>query len=229
MKNDPKRAVYEEGGAARRVGAHTKPMSESSIDQKRVLHVGCGPKQAGKLHSRFDPAEWQELRLDIDPAVQPDIVASMTNLSIIPSASFDAVWSSHNLEHLEAHEVPIALQEFRRVLNATGFLLITLPDLQRVAELVAQDKLLETAYVSPAGPIAPLDMIFGFRKAIAAGNHFMAHRTGFTARSLGQAIVDAGFAVARIKRDDNFNLWGTAYVTRPVELSPNQAAATPSA
>jgi predicted SAM-dependent methyltransferase len=227
MKNDPKRAVYE--GAARHVGAQTKPMSESPIDKKRVLHVGCGPKQAGKLHSRFDPAEWQELRLDIDPAVQPDIVASMTNLSTIPSASFDAVWSSHNLEHLEAHEVPIALQEFRRVLNATGFLLITLPDLQRVAELVAQDKLLETAYVSPAGPIAPLDMIFGFRKAIAAGNHFMAHRTGFTARSLGQAIVDAGFAVARIKRDDHFNLWGTAYVTSPVELSPNQAAATPSA
>lgn len=191
--------------------------------------MGCGPKQAGKLHPTFKPAEWHELRLDINPAVEPDIVASMTNLSSIPSASFDAVWSSHNLEHLEAHEVPLALREFRRVLNGTGFLLITLPDLQRVAELVAQDKLLETAYVSPAGPIAPLDMIFGFRKAIAAGNHFMAHRTGFTARSLGQAIVDAGFAVARIKRDDHFNLWGTAYVTRPVELNESQAAASPSA
>ncbi len=197
--------------------------------EKRVLHVGCGPRQSGLLPPGFDPPEWREVRLDIDPEVQPDIVASMTDLSVVESGSFDAIWSSHNLEHLEAHQVPLALREFRRVLDPEGFLVVTLPDLQGVAELVAQGKLLDTAYVSPAGPIAPIDIIFGFRAAIASGNHFMAHRTGFTAQSLGQAIVDAGFAQARIKRDKpKLSLWGVAHVTRRSSDTESRLHPTPT-
>jgi SAM-dependent methyltransferase len=185
------------------------------VEPKRVLHVGCGNKKDSKLHRLFRTADWVEIRLDIDPRVEPDIVGSIVEMSTTETGSFDAVWSSHNLEHLESHEVPRALKEFRRVLNASGFLLITLPDLQSVAELVAKDQLLEPAYESPAGPIAPLDMIFGHRPSIAAGNHFMAHRTGFTSRSLGQAIVQAGFAVAKVKRGSHYDLWAMAHVTAP--------------
>ena len=36
----------------------------------------------------------------------------MTDMSMVDSAAVDAVWSSHNLEHLYAHEVPVALGEF---------------------------------------------------------------------------------------------------------------------
>ena len=191
------------------------PIGVAMVEQKRVLHVGCGVKKDTKLHQTFRSPEWLEVRLDIDPKVLPDIVGSIVQMPTVESASFDAIWSSHNLEHLESHEVPIALKEFRRVLKSTGFLLITLPDLQSVAELVAKDQLLEPAYQSPAGPISPLDMLFGHRPSIAAGNYFMAHRTGFTSRSLGQAIVQAGFAVAKIKRGNQFDLWGIAHVTQP--------------
>lgn len=131
---------------------------------------------------------------------------------MVETASFDAVWSAHNLEHLFAHEVPLALREFRRVLRPGGFALITLPDLQRAAELVAQDRLAEPAYVSPAGPIAPLDMLYGHGAAIAAGNHFMGHRTGFTARTLEAALVAARFDAVRVVRDDAYALWATASV-----------------
>lgn len=177
---------------------------------KAVLHVGCGVKNPAKLHKRFQSPDWREVRLDINPDVEPDIVASMTDMQSVESEQFDAIWSSHNLEHLEAMDVPIALGEFVRVLNPGGFLLITLPDLQKVAELVAQDKLEDPAYNSPAGPIAPIDMIFGHRSSIARGNTFMAHRTGFTAKTLKNALERQGFGRVRIERK-GFDLWAVGY------------------
>src|SRR5262245_13583324 len=133
---------------------------------KTVLHVGCGPANRAKLHATFRTPDWHEVRLDIDPTVQPDVVGSITDMSGIATASVHAVWSSHNLEHLYVHEVPVALKEFHRVLVPEGFVLITLPDLQKVAELIVADKLEDVAYVSPAGPIRPLDMVYGWRGAI---------------------------------------------------------------
>ena len=124
----------------------------------------------------------------------------------VATASVDAVWSSHNVEHLYAHEVPVALAEFHRVLRPGGFALITLPDLQKVAELVAADGLEDVAYVSPAGPIRPLDMLYGWRRSIARGNLFMAHHTGFTAKTLGQALRRAGFDPVAVSRS-GFDLW----------------------
>jgi SAM-dependent methyltransferase len=186
---------------------------KSQTAQRSLLHVGCGVADPRKLPPAFfAPGEWREVRLDIDPGVAPDILGSITDMSMVATASFDAVWSAHNLEHLFAHEVPLALREFRRVLRPGGFALITLPDLQRTAELVAQDRLVEPAYISPAGPIAPLDMLFGHRGAIAAGNHFMAHRTGFTARTLEAALVAARFDSVRVVRDEHYALWATATV-----------------
>jgi predicted SAM-dependent methyltransferase len=119
------------------------------------------------------------------------------------------VWSSHNLEHLESHDVPLALAEFIRVLKPGAFLLVTLPDLQKVAELIANDQLEEEAYRSAAGPITPLDMVFGHRRSIARGNKYMAHRTGFTAKTLINHLKRAGF-VNTIAKRVRFDLWARA-------------------
>lgn len=174
-----------------------------------VLHVGCGPADPARLHERFRNDQWRELRLDIDPRVAPDVVASLTDMSAIESGSVDAVWSSHNLEHLRSHEVPLALAEFLRVLKPGGFALVTMPDLQQIAALVADDKLEETAYVSPAGPITPLDCLYGLRTAVAAGNDFMAHRTGFTATTLNKHLRAAGFDSVTISTSP-LALWAEA-------------------
>ena len=103
---------------------------------KDVLHVGCGKYNPLKLNATFQGGGWREIRLDIDPEVEPDIVASITDMPMVADASIDAVWSSHNLEHLLPHDVPLALSEFFRVLKPDGFALMTMPDLQRIAELV---------------------------------------------------------------------------------------------
>jgi predicted SAM-dependent methyltransferase len=169
-----------------------------------VLNVGCGYPLRQRLHPSFHGDEWQELRLDVDPAVKPDILCSITDMAPVGTASVDAVWSSHNLEHLHYHEVPRALGEFLRVLRPGGMLLVTMP------ELVAADTLEDEAYRSPSGPITPLDMIYGHSASLAQGNRYMAHKTGFTLRTLQQHLVGAGFANITASRS-GYDLWAKAY------------------
>ncbi len=167
---------------------------------KTLLHVGCGMRNPAKVPAGFRGSGWREVRLDINPAVQPDVVGDIRNMDGVASGSADAVFSSHNIEHLYAHEVPLALAEFLRVLKPGGRLLLACPDLKAVAEAVAQDRLTDVLYQSPAGPVAAIDILYGFRPSLARGNVFMAHRMGFTAASLRQALADAGFARVSVKR-----------------------------
>lgn len=178
--------------------------------RKTVLNVGCGYPLRQRLHQHFQGPEWREIRLDVDPAVQPDILCSITDMKPVPTDSVDAVWSSHNLEHLHRHEVPRALAEFLRVLKPGGLLLLTLPDLQQIAELVVADRLEHQAYMSPSGPITALDMIFGHTASLAQGRAAMAHKGGFTATTLQQLLVVAGFAEVRLRRGASFDLWASA-------------------
>jgi predicted SAM-dependent methyltransferase len=180
---------------------------------KKLLHVGCGPKRKDRTTPGFNTPQWQEIRLDIDPSVQPDVTGTMTDMHAVGTGEVDAIFSSHNIEHLYAHEVPVALAEFHRVLAADGIAVITCPDLQSVCALIAEDKLTEAAYTSPAGPIAPLDILYGFRRSMAQGNLYMAHRCGFTRRVLHGTLQSAGFiSVATLSRGraPYFDLWALA-------------------
>lgn len=110
-------------------------MTENSV--KKFLHVGCGPGHKENTTVEFSQGRWHELRFDIDPNVNPDYVGTMTDMSAIEDGLVDAIFFSHNIEHLYAHEVANALSEFRRVLSEDGFLVLTCPDLQEVAKMVA--------------------------------------------------------------------------------------------
>jgi SAM-dependent methyltransferase len=173
-----------------------------------LLHVGCGPAEPERLDPMFREG-WVEVRFDIDPTVRPDIIGTITEMPAVANRSADAVWSSHNLEHLCAHEVPLALREFYRVLKPGGFLLAAMPDLQPVGEMIASGALDEVAYVSPGGPITPRDMLYGYAPYIAGGNLFMTHKTGFTARTLCLELERAGFTGGETW-SAGFNLWGLA-------------------
>lgn len=178
----------------------------------KVLNAGSGPKSTHGLHPIFaDPFFCcQETRIDIDPEVKPDIVGCITDMSsVVPSKAFDAIWSSHTLEHLHDHQVMLAIYEFRRVLKPNGFALVTSPDLDAIASLIVAHGVDHIAYTSPAGPITPLDMLFGHKVSIARGKLHMAHNTGFTCTSLGQKLVAAGFPVVYARRQA-LDIWALA-------------------
>jgi predicted O-linked N-acetylglucosamine transferase (SPINDLY family) len=172
-----------------------------SMTTKTMLHVGPGHRASGaKLPQAFQGADWREIRLDIDPTTESDILGSMLDMRAVEDMSVDAIYSAHNIEHVHTHEVPKVLSEFLRVLKPEGFLVVTCPDLQTVSQLVAEDKLGDAAYASKAGPITPLDIIYGHGQAVAAGHHYMAHKTGFTLKTLINALRSSGFATTAGKR-----------------------------
>ena len=193
----------------RRIEAEGRQMT---MNAKTILHVGPGHRENGaKLPAVFEEGEWKEIRLDIDPANEPDIVGSMLDMAAVGDGSVDAIYSAHNIEHVYPHEVTQVLKEFLRVLKPEGFLVVTCPDLQTVCQRVAEDKLNDAAYTSQAGPITPLDILYGHGAALAAGHHYMAHKTGFTLKTLTQALHAAGFATSAGKRRlRGLDLWVVA-------------------
>lgn len=193
--------------------------------EKILLHVGCGSSTKANTTRGFRDGDWRELRYDINPDVRPDIQGSMTDMSAVADGSVDAVFSSHNIEHLYPHEVPKALAEFHRVLKPDGFVVITCPDLQSVCARVVSGGLDEVAYDSPAGPIAPIDILYGHRAFMAAGNLFMAHRTGFTEKTLQAGLMAAGFPrVATFAIPAAYDLWALASKGRPSDGELQQLA-----
>ena len=177
------------------------------------LHVGSGFKHKSQTTRGFNSDSWTEIRYDIDARVSPDLIGSMTDMSAVQSQSVGAIFSSHNIEHLYPHEVPLALSEFHRVLCEDGFAVITCPDLKSVCALVAQDKLLDPAYTVAAGDIAPIDILYGWRAPMSVGNLFMAHKCGFTLKTLLSSLGLAGFkSSAGIERGraPYFDLWVVA-------------------
>ena len=184
---------------------------------KTFLHVGCG--LLNKSHCKgFNNDNWKEIRLDIDENVNPDIVGTLTDMKLVETGSVDAVYSSHNIEHIFPHEVPIALRDFYRVLKEDGIVVITCPDIQSVGEALTQDKLFETLYESPMGPVTAFDILYGHRKTTVDGNIFMVHKGGFTYSTLDTKFKEAGFKMKYGgRRPGAFDLYIVAFKQKKSE------------
>ena len=187
-------------GIARKERSRRGPARLSADGRRIVLHVGCGVPNPNKLHPDFRGADWRELRLDIDRDVRPDVVGTIVDLSNVPPASVDAVWSSHNIEHIHAHEVPLALQGFFRVLRPGGVAVIATPDLVWAAQQIVRGNLEDGVLTSELGDITPLDIVYGHGGSIEGGNDFMMHNTGFSAKSLARRLREAGFEPVKVER-----------------------------
>lgn len=193
---------------------------------KKLLHVGCGPQNKDNLKG-FNSGEWEEIRFDIDENVKPDIKGTLIDMSLVETASIDAIYSSHNIEHLYSYEVPLALSEFYRVLKPEGIVVITCPDLESVCKSITEIGLTDVLYNSPAGPISPIDILYGHRGFISNGNEYMAHKCGFTYKSLSDAFFTTGFSgVYGGSRPTNFDLWLVAFKQKHSDEELGQIAST---
>lgn len=160
----------------------------------KVLNVGGFSKEIPL------PAQYQgfdHILLDIDPKGSPDIVCDARTLTTLEPNQFDAIYCSHNLEHYYPHDVPRVLAGFLHVLKENGFAQIRVPDLNELMRTVVERNLdlEDVLYQSASGPIMVRDVIYGYSVEIErSGVDFFAHRTGFTQKSLANALQRAGFA-----------------------------------
>jgi len=177
--------------------------------KKIILNAGSGPRESGRIPPCFSEREWSEVRLDISPENQPDIVGSIIDMrALVGDATVDVIYSSHAIEHLHAHEVIPAFREFRRVLKPGGFGLVTCPSLVAISRFILAEGAEAIAYEAPAGAIRAIDMLYGHSEFIAQGAHHMAHKTGFTAQRLGRVAMTAGFSEVRVIEGKFFDIWG---------------------
>lgn len=130
---------------------------------------------------------------------QPHFVADMTTMGAI--GAYEMVLCAHALEHLFLCDANKALTEFHRVLTPGGCAIVFVPDLEGVQPTE------EVLYVSPAGPVSGLDLIYGFRPLVVTNSH-MQHRTGFIRRTLEQAMRQSGFERVVTRRLEQYNLMG---------------------
>jgi predicted O-linked N-acetylglucosamine transferase (SPINDLY family)/predicted SAM-dependent methyltransferase len=178
-------------------------------NRKSLLNVGAGPRHSSALPPAFQGPGWEEIRLDIDPANDPDILGSMHDMPMVAGSSIDAIYSSHTIEHLYPDEVPTAIAEMLRVLKPDGFAVITCPDLQAAARMIAEDRLMDVVYDSPLGPVTPFDMVFSHRMFTGRDKPYMSHHCGFTLKVLMGTLRENGFASVAGK-GLSFALWVVA-------------------
>lgn len=177
----------------------------------KVLNVGGGASR--DLPSFY--RGWDQILLDIDPAVKPDIVCDAKNLGTIKD-KFDAVFNSHNLEHFYRHDVPVVLRGFVHVLKPTGFAQIAVPDMETLFEAIRGRDIMDTYYTCNGGPISFHDVIYGWNKPMSQGNLFYSHKCGFTEKSISKALISAGFKKV-FTATENGNLHAYAFKSSPTK------------
>jgi len=129
-------------------------------------------------------SEGKVICLDIDPAVEPDIVGDVQWVPLA-DGSVDVAFASHVLEHIAWPRAVTVLKEWVRVLVPGGQLHIVVPDMEWAAErIIGWDRsmLLQS-------------IMFG-----SQGNEFQVHKTGYTLGLLQDLMGQAGLRVGQWER-----------------------------
>lgn len=157
------------------------------LEPRNVLEIGIGN---GLLSYMLGKAGLDVTTLDFDASLQPDVVASVTDMSF-DDGSFDVVAAFEVLEHIPYEEVPKALSEVHRVCRRAA--LISLPDARtclriRIPGLGRRQFLVEWPFWRPR------DHRFN-------GEHYWEINTnGHPLKSILHRISAAGFNVERTFR-----------------------------
>lgn len=102
------------------------------LKPNNVLEIGIGN---GLVSCMLRKAKIQVTTVDFDKAICPDIVASVTDMSV-RGGSFDVVVCFEVLEHLPYNHFNRAVSEIFRISNS--YAILSLPDVQRAYRIDAQ-------------------------------------------------------------------------------------------
>lgn len=179
------------------------------MKDRLLLNLGCGPHAAntdwtdvdGSLNlwwqQRMPACLWRALPLSRGLRRWPPHVRFMdlTQPLGFDSASADAIYASHLLEHLYLEDALSLLSECRRVLKPGGILRLVLPDLAGMAReyLASEDPMAaiqlnrRLLFRQEAGPRGLLSRLH------AAFNDKHSHKFMYDARCLSQLVASEGF------------------------------------
>ena len=123
---------------------------------------------------------WENFNIQEGESV--DHVGDAADLSRFEDATFEAVYSSHTLEHWSYRDVPAVLQEWHRVLQPGGMLYVSVPDMAILAYLYLHPNItfperIHLMRVIYGGHVDPYDY----------------HRCGLDEVFLGAMLVSVGF------------------------------------
>lgn len=176
----------------------TKEETTTQDIKYRVLNAGAG---SVKLISG-DYDGWVKETLDINPNNKPDICMDVRNLLQMEDMKekYDAVFCSHMLEHFPFREIQLVLLNLRHVLKKDGWLEILVPNVLEVIEYVANEKLDLDAVLYTVGnyDIRAIDVLYGLGNTsyrMDFSNEFMAHKYGFSPKSLIESLHKSGFNI----------------------------------
>lgn len=178
----------------------TKPFALPVTNKKIVVSLGWKSAIKGSLSRHFPLDLWEEVRVDKDPSAAPDLQSELHHIPQIPNASVDGVWINHLLQRFTFSEAAAVLTEAVRMLKEGGELLISVPDMQLAANYLARSEGEAEMFRAPAGPITAIDMMYGFQRAIEAGDSTRIHKSGYTAESLGYFVRHAGVCNLHVQR-----------------------------
>jgi predicted O-linked N-acetylglucosamine transferase (SPINDLY family)/predicted SAM-dependent methyltransferase len=167
--------------------AGTLYVSATGSHQRKTLK-----KKVRKLHigGHVSHSEWEVL--DAVPAPHVDHTGDAKDLSRFGDGTFSEIYASHVLEHFDyVGEVDAVLKEWHRVLRPGGKLYISVPDMDRLAQLfLLKDRL------SLHERFHVMRIMFGGHT-----NIYDYHRVGLNREFLQSFLINAGFINLKIVND----------------------------
>lgn len=187
---------------ARRPALRHTPLNRHDDRRRPLILLHLGSSTLGRLDTPqlFHGDEWTHVRVDSDPNTKPDVITNMVTLEGVNTHA-DAIYASHSFEHLHPFDADRALETWRKVLVPSGLVVLHIPDLESAADAIVKGFADTPLYVSDAGPITPLDIIFGFRSFTETPEPGMRHAWGYTKDSLSKKLAEHGFAGVNVYRD----------------------------
>ena len=168
----------------------------------RLLNLGCG------WDKRPD-----HLNIDLHAFHEPDLVADVRDLSMLPDAYYDGAVAQDVLEHLKRVDGPVALREWARVIRVGGYLELRVPNLLGLAVLLSKRTSIEQQRQL-------IQCLFGTQAY--TGDY---HLNGYTEWLLRHELRAAGFGHATVRPRDEWLFDVTAIRTpddSPPDPEPNR-------
>lgn len=175
----------------------SKVEKKSSANQQELITIQ-GSHDPKKKTGLFFASNGEKLSLPAGITVEEYNIhigdaTRMLELSSVAPEQYDVIGSLNHLNSYHAHEVIVIAKEFYRIIKQEGTVTVSVPNLSTISEVIAGGKLEGELYKTQQHPIAPIDLLYGNRRFIAAGRKDVAAKTGFTTTTLANRFISAGF------------------------------------